>query len=179
MSSERLSISIAQINATVGDLSGNAARIIKAIRRAQEGVEDMVLFPELALSGYPPEDLLLRPAFLRECRDKLEEIATKTKGITAIVGFPERDSDGAVYNAAAVLSEGEVAAIYRKVELPNYGVFDEVRYFKRGTAPVIFEAAGRRCALSICEDLWIEGAQLDTWVAEHKVDVVLNLSASD
>ena len=178
MSAERLTVSIAQINSTVGDLSANTAKIIKAIRRAQEGVEDVVIFPELALSGYPPEDLLLRPAFLKDCYQKLTEIATKTKGVTALVGFPEGGEDGKLYNSAAVLSEGEIAAIYRKVELPNYGVFDEMRYFTPGTNPVVFEAAGRRCAISICEDLWVEGGKLAGWVNEHKVDVVFNLSAS-
>lgn len=173
-----LSISIAQINAVVGDLQANTAAIITAIRRAREAVEDIVVFPELALSGYPPEDLLLRPQFLRDCRAKLDEIAAKTKDVTAIVGFPELSGEGELYNSAALLSDGVVAAIYRKVELPNYGVFDEKRYFAAGSHPVVFEAAGKRCLLSICEDLWVEKGQLDAWVEEHDVDLVFNLSAS-
>ncbi len=178
MTDNRLSISIAQINCSVGDLSANTASIIKAIRRAQESVEDIVIFPELALCGYPPEDLLLRKAFLKDCKSKLEEIKLKTKGITAIVGFPELAEDGSIYNSAALLSDGELAGIYRKVELPNYGVFDEKRYFKSGSNPLVFEAAGKRCAVSICEDVWIENSNLDLWVKEHNVDLVFNLSAS-
>ncbi len=128
----RLRLALCQMNATVGDLAGNTGRIRAGIEAGREAGAQVVLFPELALSGYPPEDLLLRAHFLEDTEAKLRELAGAAEGIVAIVGFPERD-DGGVYNSAAVLADGAVQAIYRKVHLPNYGVFDEQRYFKAGS----------------------------------------------
>ena len=127
-----LRIALAQVNATVGDFDGNVNRLAEAAGRAREADAAVVVFPELALSGYPPEDLLLRPAFLADARAALDALAPKCKELAAIVGFPEA-ADGKVYNAAAVIEDGRVANVYRKMELPNYGVFDEKRYFAAGT----------------------------------------------
>src|SRR6187431_3719493 len=123
-------IALAQINTTVGDLNGNRARIVEAIEEARSAEADLVLLPELAVTGYPPEDLLLRPGFLRAAAESLDAIAAETKGIAALVGTPHLDRD--LFNACAICVDGEVKAIYRKRFLPNYGVFDEDRYFQPG-----------------------------------------------
>ena len=122
--------------------------------KAQRDGAALVVTPELSLCGYPPEDLLLRPAFLDAVRDRARSTRrAKCSGTTAIVGFPERDA-GARYNAAAVLRDGRVAAVYRKHHLPNYTVFDEDRYFEPGTEPCVFDVDGVRCGIVICEDCW-------------------------
>ena len=123
-------IALAQMNTIVGDLDGNRERIVRRLDEAREAGADLVLFPELAVTGYPPEDLLLRPGFLRAAARTLDDIASQTRGITALVGTPHLDRD--LYNACAVCAGGEVKAIYRKRFLPNYGVFDEHRYFAPG-----------------------------------------------
>jgi NAD+ synthetase len=147
-------IALAQIDFPVGDLSGNAHRIFELIERARdEAGADVVLFPELALSGYPPEDLLLRPAFLAECQARLQDIAANVQGIVAVVGWPEA-AGAVVYNAASVLRDGGIETTYRKRELPNYAVFDERRYFAADDVPCVFEVAGTQVGLVICEDLW-------------------------
>src|SRR6478672_367454 len=125
-------VALAQINATVGDIAGNEAKVREQLARAQEAGAQLALFPELVVTGYPPEDLLLKEHFLADARAAVERIAVETHGIVAVVGFPERAED--VYNAAAILADGAVQGIYRKVNLPNYGVFDEVRYFQEGPA---------------------------------------------
>jgi NAD+ synthetase len=147
-------LALAQFDFPVGDLSGNAQRIFELIERARdEAGADLVLFPELALSGYPPEDLLLRPAFLAECQQRLQDIAANVHGIVAVVGWPEA-AGPVVFNAASVLRDGAVEATYRKRELPNYAVFDERRYFAADTDSCVFEVAGVQVGLLICEDLW-------------------------
>jgi NAD+ synthase (glutamine-hydrolysing) len=143
------------MNATVGDIDGNLERIRAGHRAAQQAQADLVLFPELALTGYPPEDLLLREDFLARARSALEELAAGTRGPIAIVGFPERAED--VYNAAAVLADGAIHAIYRKVYLPNYGVFDEQRYFQSGPAGAVIDLGPHRIGLTVCEDIWEPG----------------------
>src|ERR671937_2485770 len=120
-------LALAQINTVVGDLDGNRGRILRRLEEAREAGADLVLFPELAVTGYPPEDLLLRPGFLRAAAESLEEIARSATDVAALVGFPYLDRD--LYNACAVCAGGQVKAIYRKRFLPNYGVFDEDRYF--------------------------------------------------
>ena len=127
-----LRIAMAQINPTVGDLAGNRDRIIDCISRAKKAGADIVAFPELAVTGYPPEDLLLKPQFVRDNLRTLREIQTATAGIAAIVGFV--DKDDFLYNAAAVLHNGRHISTYHKILLPNYGVFDEYRYFRPGAA---------------------------------------------
>src|ERR1017187_45111 len=134
------------MNATVGDIAGNAERIRTGLRSAREAQADLVLFPELALTGYPPEDLLLREHFLTETGAALGELAAETHGVVAVVGFPERAED--VYNAAAVLAEGAVHAIYRKVHLPNYGVFDEHRYFQAGAGGAVIDLGAHRLGVT-------------------------------
>src|ERR1700736_6149731 len=130
-------IALAQINPIVGDLAGNRAMILERLEAAKESSADLVLFPELAVTGYPPEDLLLRPGFVRAAEESLEEIARSARGIVAGGGTPYFDRD--LYNAAAVCSGGEVKAFVRKRFLPNYGVFDEFRYFAPGDGLYLFE----------------------------------------
>jgi NAD+ synthase (glutamine-hydrolysing) len=163
------------MNATVGDIAGNAERIRAGVLAAREQAADLVLFPELALTGYPPEDLLLKEHFLTDARSALQELAATTHGITAIVGFPERAED--VFNAAAVLAEGSVHAIYRKVYLPNYGVFDEQRYFQAGAAGAVIDLGAHRIGLTVCEDIWKPGPPASD-EALAGATLIVNISAS-
>ncbi len=152
-----LRIAVAQFNAVVGDIDGNAGRIIDWCRRARDELDaDLVVFPELALCGYPPEDLLFHGGFAREVAEAMERLESRITGIAAVVGYPEY-ADGAIYNAAAFITEGRRAAGYRKACLPNYGVFDEKRYFQPGSEPCVVDLKGRRLAITICEDLWEPG----------------------
>jgi NAD+ synthase (glutamine-hydrolysing) len=170
-----LRAALAQIDTTVGDLEGNAAKIRQAIARARDEGVQLVLFPELTLTGYPPEDLLLKTNFLDAADALLQELAAEVDDIVAIVGFPERADD--VYNAAAVLADGRVAAVYRKIYLPNYSVFDEQRYFQSGEAGALIELNGIPIGLTICEDIWEPGPPA-TDEALAGARVVVNLSAS-
>lgn len=170
-------IALAQINTTVGDLDGNAVKVAAAIKKAKDADVHIVTFPELAICGYPPEDLLLKPQFLIDSRAALKSIVNSTDEIVAVIGFPDFIGDK-VYNAAALISNGEILAIYHKVELPNYGVFDEKRYFTKGTDPLTFLLNGRRFMVTICEDIWIEGNSVEQYALTNNVDIVLNLSAS-
>jgi NAD+ synthase (glutamine-hydrolysing) len=170
-----LRLALCQINATVGDIAGNARRILDGIEAARGAGAELVLFPELALTGYPPEDLLLREHFLADARIALEELAAHAHGLVAVVGFPERAE--AVYNAAAVLSEGRVRSVYRKVHLPNYGVFDEQRYFKPGHGGATIEVGSERVGLTVCEDLWLPGPPASE-EALAGARLIVNISAS-
>jgi NAD+ synthase (glutamine-hydrolysing) len=149
-------VAIAQLNQVIGDLSGNAARILEAAAEARRGGAQLLITAELSLCGYPPEDLLLRPAFLSSCADELSRLAARVEGVTVLVGFPELAPEGR-YNAVAVLREGEVVARYRKRCLPNYTVFDEQRYFNPGGDPCIVDVDGIRVGIIICEDVWCAG----------------------
>ena len=168
-------LALCQLNATVGDISGNAERIREGMRAAVDVGAELVLFPELALTGYPPEDLLLKEHFLADAALALSELAAETHGTVAVVGFPERDDD--VYNAAAVLADGSVHAIYRKVYLPNYGVFDEQRYFQAGQAGAVLDIGGRRLGLTVCEDIWEPGPPASE-EALAGATLIVNISAS-
>jgi len=170
-----LRIALAQLNTTVGDLPGNEERIAGAIEGAKAAGAQIVLFPELAVTGYPPEDLLFKEHFLEAARACVDRLAERADGIAAIIGFPERDDD--VYNAAAVCAQGAVVGIYRKLRLPNYGVFDELRYFQSGTEPMLVEIDGVAVGLTICEDVWVPGEPL-TSEALAGARIVVNLSAS-
>jgi NAD+ synthase (glutamine-hydrolysing) len=170
-----LRVALAQINPTVGDIDGNAAKIVARTAEARDQGAALVVFPELTLSGYPPEDLLLKTSFLDRVADTLRELAAQTRGIVALVGFPERAED--VYNAAAVLADGEVAAVYRKLYLPNYGVFDEQRYFQSGAEAGIFDLNGVPIGITVCEDIWEPGPPAMT-EALGGAQVIVNLSAS-
>src|SRR4249919_643322 len=169
-------IALAQFDFPVGDIAGNAARIAALIARARdERGAELVLFPELALSGYPPEDLLLRPAFLVECQQRMQDIAAGVHGIVAVVGWPEA-AGAVVYNAASVLREGAIETTYRKRELPNYAVFDERRYFAADDATCVFEVAGTQVGLVICEDLWFAEPAVATARAGAQLLLVPNAS---
>jgi NAD+ synthase (glutamine-hydrolysing) len=170
-----LRVALAQIDPTVGDIRGNARKIAEHTSAAREQGAALVVFPELTISGYPPEDLLLKTSFLDQVGEALEDLAAQTRGIVALVGFPERADD--VYNSAAVLADGEVAAVYRKMYLPNYGVFDEQRYFQAGSEAGIFELNGIPIGMSICEDIWEPGPPAMT-EALAGAQVIVNLSAS-
>jgi NAD+ synthase (glutamine-hydrolysing) len=163
------------MNATVGDIPGNAQRIREGIAGARAAGAELVLFPELALTGYPPEDLLLREHFLTDTRRTLDQLAAETREIVAIVGFPERAQR--VYNAAAVLANGTVHASYRKVLLPNYGVFDEQRYFQAGDGGAVIDIGGARLGLTVCEDIWKAGPPASD-EALAGATLILNISAS-
>jgi NAD+ synthase (glutamine-hydrolysing) len=150
-----LRLALAQVDSRVGDLEGNAERIGRDIAAARDGGAELVVFPELALTGYPPEDLLLKEHFLRATRATLDELAGATRGIVAVVGFPERAQD--VFNSIAVLCDGDVRAIYRKTRLWNYGVADEERYFQAGDGGAVLDFGDVRIGLTVCEDLWVPG----------------------
>jgi NAD+ synthase (glutamine-hydrolysing) len=173
-----LRIALAQFDFPVGDVAGNAARIeaMIAVARDEFGA-DVVLFPELAVSGYPPEDLLVRPAFLRECTVAIERIAAHARGIVAVVGWPE-SAGSIVYNAASVLRDGRIDRTYRKRELPNYAVFDERRYFDvdPDREDCVFEAGGVQVGLLICEDLWFPEPLASTVAAGASLVLVPNAS---
>src|SRR3954471_6748633 len=177
MRTEPLRVALAQINPVVGDIPGNTSKIREWIGRAREEDAQLVIFPELALTGYPPEDLLLKTHFVDAAGAALRELARETDDgdIVALVGFPERRDD--VYNAAALLAEGRVAAVYRKMFLPNYGVFDEARYFQSGTEAAMFELNGVAYGLTVCEDIWEPGPPATT-EALAGAQVIVNLSAS-
>jgi NAD+ synthase (glutamine-hydrolysing) len=168
-------VALAQINSTVGDIVGNEAKVREHLARARDAGAQLALFPELAVSGYPPEDLLLKAHFLADARAAVERIAADVQGIVAVVGFPERADD--VYNAAAVLADGAIQGIYRKVNLPNYGVFDELRYFQHGPGGALLEVDGVKVGLTICEDIWVPGPPM-TDEALAGARLVLNISAS-
>jgi NAD+ synthase (glutamine-hydrolysing) len=166
-------IAIAQLNQVVGDLEGNARAIASALAEAERAGARLVLTPELSLGGYPPEDLLLRPAFVDACAAQLAALAEAVHETPAVVGFPERDG-GRCYNALAVLRKRRVAQVYRKQRLPNYTVFDEERYFEPGTAPCVVEVAGTRFGLLVCEDIWYAEPARQAMTAGAQVLAVAN-----
>lgn len=168
-------IACAQVNTVVGDLEGNLALVRDAVRAATARGASLVLTPELALTGYPPEDLLLRPSFADASRDALDALAADVTDCVAIVGFVEHDED--VHNAAAVIADGRVQAIYRKRFLPNYGVFDEARYFRAGDRPMVLDIDGARVGVVICEDIWYP-APVAAELAEARLDVIACISSS-
>ena len=173
--SVRVRLALAQLNAVVGDLAGNRALIVDAIREARGAGADLVVFPELAVTGYPPEDLLLRPGFVKATRASLDEITAATEGITALVGCPLFDRDLA--NACAVLTNGELRGVYRKHYLPNYGVFDEHRYFAAGRELILLRCGDVLVGPTICEDIWQPGPPA-TDLSLAGAQLIVNLSAS-
>ena len=177
-----LRLALCQANLPVGDLAGNVERMRREIRRARDRGSDLVVFPELALTGYPPEDLLLKASFVREAAEAARELAADATGIVAIVGVPVGAAPGAgaaaLHNAAVVLADGRVAATYHKHHLPNYAVFDERRYFAPGRQALVIEVRGRRIGLTICEDIWMPGGPADWAAAEGGAELLVNLSAS-
>ena len=170
-----LRIALAQLDVTVGDIPGNERRLRDWLERARGAGAQLVLFPELALTGYPPEDLLLKEHFLLDARAALDRLAADVDDEVVVVGFPERTED--VYNAAAVLWDGAVRGVYRKIYLPNYGVFDEQRYFQSGRRGAMIELGGHRIGLTVCEDCWEAGPPL-TDEALAGATIAVNISAS-
>jgi NAD+ synthase (glutamine-hydrolysing) len=171
----RLRIGLGQINTTVGDFSGNTKKILDTISDARSLGVDMLAFPELAVCGYPPEDLLFKPHFLQENLQSLKKIVKGTEGITVVVGFVDARED--IYNAAAVIHDGKLIHVYHKIFLPNYGVFDEFRYFKAGYECPVYTVAGVGIGVNICEDIWYEAGP-PTAQAYSGAEVIVNISSS-
>jgi len=168
-------VGIAQINSTVGDLSGNTRKIVESIDQAKSLGVDLLTFPELAITGYPPEDLLFKPQFIKQNKEKLNKIIEHCSDIVVVVGFV--DSDGDIYNAAAVLYNQNLVGVYHKFYLPNYGVFDENRYFQAGSKYPIFIINGIGIGITICEDMWYEAGPAIVQ-ASAGARVLVNISAS-
>jgi NAD+ synthase (glutamine-hydrolysing) len=168
-------LALAQINTVVGDLDGNRDRILARLDEARGEGADLVLFPELAVTGYPPEDLLLRPGFIRAARRSLEQVAAATAGVTALVGAPHFDAD--LFNACVVCSDGEIRAVYRKRFLPNYGVFDEDRYFAPGRDLILLRLGEELVGPTVCEDVWQPGPPA-TDMTLAGAQLIANISAS-
>ena len=168
-------LGLAQINTVVGDLDGNRRKLLERTAEAKAAGVELLVFPELAVTGYPPEDLLLRPGFIRAAERSLEQLARETRGIVTLVGYPHYDRD--LFNACAVCAGGEVKAVYRKRFLPNYGVFDEARYFAQGRDLILLEHGKTLAGVTICEDLWQPGPPA-TDLALAGAQLLVNLSAS-
>jgi len=167
-----MKLALGQINPTVGDLKWNAAQMIELIAEAKKEKVDLVIFPELATTGYPPEDLLLKPQFIADNLAVLKEIAKAAKGIAVYVGYVDKKGEK-LFNAGAFIVAGKIKAVYHKMNLPNYSVFDEKRYFTAGTKPVIVNFLGWKIGLGICEDIWVDKSPYC-----NKVDLIININAS-
>lgn len=173
---QTLRVALAQLNTSVGDLEGNSEKILEAAVRASEAGADLVAYPELALTGYPPEDLLIRSAFIEDSQAALHELASAGSGLpTMIVGCVYFQHH--LYNSAAVLHDGQIAGVYHKQELPNYGVFDEMRYFQPGQEVPLFRIAGVEVGITICEDIWFPGGPMHE-LALAGAPVIVNINAS-
>ena len=170
-----LRIALAQMNPTVGDLEGNVSKIIAYIKRAKSAAVDLVAFPELAITGYPPEDLLLKSQFIDDNLESLNKIRESVQDMAAIVGFVDRKDD--IYNAAALIYNKKIVDVYHKMYLPNYGVFDEYRYFQTGIRYPVYKLADTRIGINICEDIWYpEGPSHIQSLAG--AEVIININAS-
>ena len=170
-----LKIALAQINLTVGDIAGNTEKIINAIKYAEKQHIDIVLFPELSICSYPPEDLLFRPAFLDSIQQALDKIISNTGDVHVILGFPCQQQDK-LFNACGLIYRQQLQHVYFKQELPNYGVFDEKRYFSAGTELTLFEIKGIKAAMTICEDIWVPGPAANA--ANAGAQILFNMNAS-
>lgn len=173
---ERLRLGLAQINPLVGDLEGNTEKIIAEIERARGMGVELLAFPELAITGYPPEDLLLKPSFVAANLEALEEVVRHTEGITAIVGFVDHQQD--IYNAAAVIHDRRLAGVCHKVFLPNYGIFDEERYFAAGEEAIVFCDGDLVVGVTICEDIWYPNGPAELEALAGGAQLVVNISSS-
>ena len=171
----RLRVAMAQINTTVGDFDGNVKKILAAVDTARTQKADIVTLPELAICGYPPEDLLFKPQFIEANLHSIQKIVEASAGITVVAGFV--DSDGDIYNAAALISDGKLIGTYHKMFLPNYGVFDENRYFRAGSECPVYVINGIGIGVNICEDIWYEAGPA-TAQAYAGAEVIINISAS-
>ncbi|MFC1918128.1 NAD+ synthase [Chloroflexota bacterium] len=171
----KIRLGMAQINPTVGDFAGNKRIILKAIREARSSGVELLTFPELAICGYPPEDLIFKPHFMERNRQSLEEITKASSGLAVIIGFADARDD--MFNAAAIICDGKLVDIYHKIYLPNYGVFDENRYFRAGNECPVYSLGGISIGVNICEDIWYEAGP-DTVQAYSGAEVIVNISAS-
>jgi len=176
MAIKNLRIAIAQINTVVGDMDGNSRKILSCIKEADSEDIDLIVFPELSITGYPPEDLLLKPYFVKENLRYLNRISRGIGDIIAIIGFAD-EKKGDIYNSAAVLNNKKIVHVYHKMHLPNYGVFDEKRYFKPGTKNTLIKIKGISFAVNICEDIWVKDSPAEKKVFS-KIDFLINISAS-
>ncbi len=173
---ENVRLAMAQINCTVGDLGGNSAKIIDSLQKARGFGVDIISFPELSVTGYPPEDLLLKPKFITDNLEELKKISTHVKGVAAIVGFVDKKGNQ-IYNAAAVIYNGKIRGIYHKTLLPNYGVFDEKRYFSAGESPLVFKFGKIIFGVNICEDIWHKQGPVKEQ-ARLGAKLIININAS-
>jgi len=173
---ENIRLALSQINCCVGDIEGNKNKIIDNIRKASDSGAHIVSFPELALTGYPPEDLLLKPSFIESNLEALDQIVSVTDSIIAIVGFVDREND--IYNAAAVIQNKKIVNVYKKMYLPNYGVFDENRYFQSGEEFSVFKFSDVIFGVSICEDIWYPGDPMRRQVISGNAQIIMNISSS-
>jgi NAD+ synthase (glutamine-hydrolysing) len=174
---EKLTLVMGQINPVVGDVAGNTAQVISAANQARdEWQADLIVFPELTLTGYPPEDLLLRPGLLKRVNKAIETLCQEVKGIAVIVGHPEGQVRTELYNAASLIADGQVIGKYFKQKLPNYGVFDEKRYFVQGCEPTVISFKGIKLGLTVCEDIWFPEPALQA--ADAGAELLINLNAS-
>src|SRR2546427_3859732 len=172
----QLRLAMAQINVVVGDVEGNAQKIIEWLDRARDADADIVTFPELALTGYPPEDLLLKPQFIDANLAALDKIISRTRDITAIIGFVDRKDD--IFNAAAIAQNGKLVTTYHKIYLPNYGVFDEFRYFQAGRGCPVLQIDRATIGVSICEDIWYPDGPVFQQALSGGAEVIINISSS-
>src|SRR5918912_300022 len=172
-----LRVALAQINVTVGAFEGNTALILDYLERARRAGADLVAFPELAIAGYPPEDLLMKPHFGRENRRALDRIIEAAGDLVVVVGFVDTDGSD-IYNAAAVVAGGKLVYVYHKSFLPNYGVFDEERYFQAGTRCPVFLMGDARVGVNICEDIWYPGGPTKLQALAGDAHLIVNISAS-
>ena len=170
-----LRIALAQINGLVGGFKANVDKVKWACSQARKKRSDIILFPELTLAGYPPEDLLFKNSFIRNCREALKKVVPHTRGLTVVIGFAERKGKH-LYNSAALICDGRYVGTARKMLLPNYGVFDEKRYFTEGDEPVRFSLQGVQIGLTICEDIWEESGPGKSLCKD--IDLLLNISSS-
>src|SRR4030067_391471 len=169
-------LALAQINCTVGDLTGNVKKIKQFIKKAKPWEADLVAFPELAVTGYPPEDLLLKSSFIQDNLKALNQVVKSTVGITAVVGFVDKNSD--IYNAAALIHNRKLAGVYYKKFLPNYGVFDEYRYFKEGKEFPVYLIRGAKIGINICEDIWYPEGPAYYQATYGRAELIININAS-
>lgn len=171
-----LRLALGQINPVVGDVGGNARMILDGLDKAREAGAGLAIFPEMSLTGYPPEDLLLKADFIDAVMSAAKRVAAGTEGLTAVFGAVDLDRD--LYNAAVIAHDGRIAAVYRKRFLPNYGVFDENRYFRAGTRNLVFDRDGFRFGVSVCEDIWYPGGPPAEQAIEGEAALLVNISAS-
>src|SRR6266481_2984919 len=172
----QLRLAMAQINIVVGDVDGNLQKILEWMDRAHDVDADIVTFPELALTGYPPEDLLLKPQFIDANLAALDKIISRTGEITAVIGFVDREDD--IFNAAAIAQNGKLVTTYHKIYLPNYGVFDEFRYFQPGKRCPVLRMNGATIGISICEDIWYPDGPVFQQALSGGAEIIINISSS-